>query len=67
MGSDVYKRQHLHYEFRVDGKHHDPQKVKLPGGNPLVDADLLAFKESIRSLDARFASLRSESDTLAMR
>ena len=58
---------HLHYEFRVDGKHHDPQKVKLPGGNPLVDADLLAFKESIRSLDARFASLRSESDTLAMR
>ncbi len=58
---------HLHYEFRVDGKHHDPQKVKLPGGHPLVDSELLAFKQSIRSLDARFASLRSESDTLAMR
>ena len=58
---------HLHYEFRVDGKHHDPQKVKLPGGSPLVDSDLLAFKQSIRTLDARFASLRSENDTLAMR
>ena len=58
---------HLHYEFRVDGKHHDPQKVKLPGGNPLVDSDLVAFKQSIQSLDARFASMRSESDTLAMR
>lgn len=58
---------HLHYEFRVDGVHQDPQKVKLPGGNPLIDGELLAFKESIRSLDARFASLRSESDTLAMR
>ena len=58
---------HLHYEFRVDGVHQDPQKVKLPGGNPLIDGELLAFKESIRNLDARFASLRSESDTLAMR
>jgi len=58
---------HLHYEFRVDGKHQDPQKVKLPGGHPLVDSELLAFKQSIQSLDANFASLRSESDTLAMR
>jgi len=58
---------HLHYEFRVDGKHYDPQKVKLPGSHPLVDSELVAFKESIRSLDARFAALRSENDTLAMR
>lgn len=58
---------HLHYEFRVDGVHQDPQKVKLPGGHPLVDSELMAFKQSIQSLDARFASLRSQSDTLAMR
>ena len=58
---------HLHYEFRVDGKLHDPQKVKLPGTHPLADSEMLAFKESIRSLTARFATLRRESDTLAMR
>lgn len=58
---------HLHYEFKVDGKHQDPQKVKLPGSHPLVDGELVAFKQSIRTLDARFASLRSENDTLAMR
>ncbi len=26
---------HLHYEFRVDGVHRDPLRVKLPGADPL--------------------------------
>lgn len=26
---------HLHYEFRVDGVHRDPLRVKLPGAEPL--------------------------------
>jgi murein DD-endopeptidase MepM/ murein hydrolase activator NlpD len=26
---------HLHYEFRVDGAHRDPLRVKLPGAQPL--------------------------------
>jgi murein DD-endopeptidase MepM/ murein hydrolase activator NlpD len=26
---------HLHYEFRVDGAHRDPLRVKLPGAKPL--------------------------------
>lgn len=60
---------HLHYEFRVDGIHHDPQKVKLPGSSPLEKSELVAFKQNIEPLRSQLASLRSEaeSDTLAMR
>ncbi len=50
---------HLHYEFRVDGIHRDPQKVKLGGSQPLNDGDMLAFKEEIEPLRARLASLRT--------
>ena len=58
---------HLHYEFRVDGIHHDPQKVKLPGSSPLEKDELLAFKERTEGLRSQLASLRQDSDTLAMR
>lgn len=58
---------HLHYEFRVDGKHYDPQKVELGGSTPLKPGDLVAFKDQIAPLRARLASARSTSDTLAMR
>jgi murein DD-endopeptidase MepM/ murein hydrolase activator NlpD len=26
---------HLHYEFLLNGKHHDPMKVALPKANPI--------------------------------
>lgn len=58
---------HLHYEFRVDGIHHDPQKVKLPGSSPLEHSELVAFKETIEPLRSQLASLRQDSETLAMR
>ena len=29
---------HLHYEFRINGKQHDPLKVKLPKGNAISNA-----------------------------
>jgi len=58
---------HLHYEFRVDGIHHDPQKVKLPGSSPLEKDELVAFKSNIESLRSQLASLKRDSDTLAMR
>lgn len=50
---------HLHYEFRVDGIHRDPQKVKLGGSIPLQPQDLIAFKEGIEPLRARLASMRT--------
>ena len=58
---------HLHYEFRVDGIHHDPQKVKLPGSSPLEKNELVAFKANIEPLRSQLASLRQTSDTIAMR
>ncbi|MFV2055537.1 MAG: peptidoglycan DD-metalloendopeptidase family protein [Thiohalomonadales bacterium] len=35
---------HLHYEFRVDGKHRNPLTVKLPGAMPITTASRLDFK-----------------------
>jgi len=58
---------HLHYEFRVDGIHRDPQKVELPGSSPLEKGELIAFKEKIEPLRSQLASLRQTSDTIAMR
>ncbi|MCP5140726.1 MAG: peptidoglycan DD-metalloendopeptidase family protein [Gammaproteobacteria bacterium] len=40
---------HLHFEFRIDGKHHDPQKVKFPKAKPLPEAQLAAFNEASKS------------------
>jgi murein DD-endopeptidase MepM/ murein hydrolase activator NlpD len=58
---------HLHYEFRVDGIHRDPQKVKLGGSSPLEAEELAVFKDSIEPLRAQLAAIRTNSDTLAMR
>ena len=58
---------HLHYEFRVDGVHQDPQKVKLPGSSPLEKGELMTFKANIEPLRSQLASLRQDSETLAMR
>lgn len=58
---------HLHYEFRVDGVHHDPQKVELGGSIPLEPEQLARFKLEIQPLRAHLASVRQDDDTLAMR
>lgn len=41
---------HLHYEFRVNGVHRDPLKVKLPSTNPLPESQRERFRTSIQPL-----------------
>jgi len=36
---------HVHYEFRVDGVAHDPQKARLPGVPPLSGKQLANFRK----------------------
>jgi murein DD-endopeptidase MepM/ murein hydrolase activator NlpD len=50
---------HLHYEFRVDGVHRDPLKVKLPGAEPLDSKYLADFSRKAESLLAKLDLMRN--------
>ncbi len=57
---------HLHYEFRVNGAHHDPLKVALPKAEPIApkhQADFLAHAQAVLAqldLLARVAVARKD-------
>ena len=44
---------HLHYEFRVRGKHRDPLRVKLPKSLSLPKAEIAKFRETTAPLLAQ--------------
>ncbi|HYQ71896.1 MAG TPA: peptidoglycan DD-metalloendopeptidase family protein [Gammaproteobacteria bacterium] len=50
---------HLHYEFRVDGVHRDPLKVKLPGAEPLDSKYIADFSRKAESLLAQLDLVRN--------
>ena len=47
---------HLHYEFRIDGVHRNPLKVKFPDANPIPSkykqAFMITSRRFLAQLDA---------------
>jgi murein DD-endopeptidase MepM/ murein hydrolase activator NlpD len=50
---------HLHYEFRIDGVHHNPLTVKLPGAEPLDTEHLADFRQKAASLLGKLDAILS--------
>lgn len=50
---------HLHYEFRVNGVHRDPLRVKLPGAEPLDGKYMSDFKSQAQALIAQLDVVRT--------
>jgi len=44
---------HLHYEFLLNGKHHDPMKVALPKANPITPQFKAAFETISQQMSAQ--------------
>lgn len=51
---------HLHYEFRVNGVHKDPLKVKLPKSLSLPKSEIDRFQQTAKPLLAQLDNIRAE-------
>jgi len=49
---------HLHYEFRINGVHRDPLRVKLPGADPLAAKYRSDFRHKAQALLAKLDLVR---------
>ncbi len=55
---------HLHYEFRINGKHTDPQTVNFPGAESLPKSEFANFEQQSRQ--SRFALNALKLPTVAL-
>lgn len=58
---------HLHYEFRINGVHHNPLTVHLPDAAPLPDTQTAAFQTKTHSLLAQLDILSHQATLIASR
>ena len=50
---------HLHYEFKINGRHRNPMRVELPDAKPIDDANKIAFQAISNKHTERLNLLRN--------
>lgn len=58
---------HLHYEFRIDGVHHDPLTVKFPNAEPIPKKYKQAFLEYAAVMQAQLERINLDATKLAFK
>lgn len=58
---------HLHYEFRIDGVHHDPLTVKFPSAEPIPKQHRQAFLDYAALMQSQLERSQPNTTKLAMK